>query len=227
MITLEKVWFSYTPSGPYLLQDLNLSINDGDYISIVGENGSGKTTLIKLLLNFLSPNKGTLTSTFTKPVYIPQRFENLNTQFPITVYEVLNCYRKTLKIKDIDCITYSLNQVHMYEYRNSRIGTLSGGQFQRIFIARALLGQPDLLVMDEPSNGVDAKSQSEIYLIIKKINRSAKVTVVSVEHNLKAAIENSTRIYHVAQGSGHFCSPDEYRQEYLQANTRSNPYATL
>ncbi|MBP2660788.1 MAG: metal transporter ATP-binding protein [Firmicutes bacterium] len=227
MLKLEKVYFTYTPNGPYLLQDLNLTINDGDYISIVGENGSGKTTLIKLLLHSLSPNKGSIVSTFKRPVYVPQRFENLNTQFPITVYEILNCYRKTLKIKDKDCITHSLNQVDMYEYRHSRIGTLSGGQCQRIFIARALLGQPDVLFLDEPSNGVDVKSQSEIYRIIKRINRSNKVTVISVEHNLKAAIENSTRIYHVAQGRGHFCSPEEYRQEYLQANTRSDPYAAL
>jgi len=227
MITLEKVWFTYTPNGPYLLLNLNLTINDGDYISVVGDNGSGKTTLMKLLLHSLAPSKGTIVSTFRKPVYVPQRFENLNTQFPITVYEVLNCYRKTLKIKEKDSIFHSLEQVNMCAYSQSLIGTLSGGQCQRIFIARALMGQPDVLILDEPSNGVDLKSQSEIYQIIKKINRSDKVTVISVEHNLKAAMENSTRIYHLSQGHGHFCSPEEYMQEYLLSNARSDRYAAL
>ncbi|MBU2700308.1 zinc transport system ATP-binding protein [Sporomusaceae bacterium BoRhaA] len=227
MITIQNLWFSYTPNKPYFLKDLNLTIHQGDYISILGENGSGKSTLIKLLLKLLTPTKGKIVNDFTQAAYVPQRFENLNIQFPITVYEILDCYRKTLKIKEKDCIFKYLDLVKMSNFSKALIGTLSGGQCQKIFIARALLGNPDLLVLDEPSNGVDLKSQDEIYCLIKNINRTNQVTVISVEHNLKAAIDNSTLIYHLCQGSGHLCSPNEYINEYLAATTGGDRYASL
>ena len=120
---------------------------------------------------------------------------------------MLNCYRKTLKIKDKNIISEYLDIVKMNDFKNSLIGTLSGGQCQKIFIARALMGNPELLILDEPSEGVDAKSQDEIYSLIKNINRNNGITVISVEHNLKAAISNSTLIYHLKDGNGHLCSP--------------------
>ncbi|MBP2652385.1 MAG: metal transporter ATP-binding protein [Firmicutes bacterium] len=227
MIAVKNLWFSYTPGGAYLLRNLNLTIKDGDYISVLGENGSGKSTLIKLLLNSLTPVKGTIVNDFTKPAYVSQRFENLNSQFPITVYEVLNCYRKTLKIKDKNCISNSLALVKMSDFSQALIGTLSGGQCQKIFIARALMGNPDVLILDEPSNGIDQMSQTEIYQLIKKINRGNKMTVISVEHNIKAAMENSTLIYHITQGSGHLCTPDVYINESLPINTGGDRYASL
>lgn len=227
MITIENLCFSYTQNTPYLLKNLCLTIHKGDYISILGDNGSGKSTLVKLLLKLLTPTEGKIVDTFTNLAYLPQRFENLNTQFPITVYEVLDCYRKTLKLKDRDCIFKYLDLVKMRDFSNSLIGKLSGGQCQKIFIARALMGAPDLLILDEPSTGVDLKSQNEIYSLIKDINMREKVTVISVEHNLKAAIDNSTLIYHLSQGSGHLCNPDAYINEYVSASTRSDRNASL
>lgn len=218
MITVKNLWFSYTPGGSYLLKDMNLSIKDGDYISILGDNGSGKSTFIKLLLNMLIPTQGTIDNDFMRPAYVPQRFENLNTQFPITVYEVLNCYRKAVKVKEKDCIERSLELVGMNDFRHSLIGTLSGGQCQKVFIARALLGNPDVIFLDEPSNGVDPKSQIEIYKLIKQINLSHNATVISVEHNLQAATNNSSAIYHIVDGVGHLCSPDHTMYESLPAN---------
>lgn len=227
MITIQNLWFSYTPNKPPILKNLNLTMNKGDYIAILGENGSGKSTFVKLLLNLLTPTQGKIINNFIQSAYVPQRFENLNIQFPITVYEILDCYRKALKIKEKDCIFEYLDLVNMSDFCKHLIGTLSGGECQKIFIARALLGNPDLLILDEPSSGVDMKSQDEIYHLIKNINRTKQVTVVSVEHNLKAAIDNSTLIYHLSQGSGHLCSPNEYISEYLAATTGSDRYATL
>jgi zinc transport system ATP-binding protein len=89
------------------------------------------------------------------------------------------------------------------------------------------LGKPDLLVLDEPSNGVDQKSQDEIYRLIKEINSIDQVAVISVEHNLKAAMENSTFLYHLCGGTGHLCSPQEYLNEYLTANTGSGAHASV
>ncbi len=216
MIQLDHVSFAYE-HGPYLLQDIHMHIADGDYISVVGENGSGKSTLIKLILGLLSPSTGTITSTFRHTAYVPQRFETLN-QFPITVYEVLNCQRHILGFKDKQCIRKALEQMNVYHLKDALIGNLSGGQCQKVLIARALMGHPDLLIFDEPSTGIDVKSQMELYPFIKVLNQQHGVTVITVEHNLKFAVHNSTKMFHVVQGKGHFCSPQEYIREYVSDN---------
>ncbi len=216
MIQLEQVSFAYE-HGPYLLQDINMTIADGDYISVVGENGSGKSTLIKLILGLLSPSRGNITDTFRQRAYVPQRFETMN-QFPITVYEVLNCQRHILGLKDKAIIRDSLEKMDVYGLKDQLIGNLSGGQCQKVLIARALMGKPDLLIFDEPSTGIDVKSQMELYPFIKTLNQQHGVTVVTVEHNLKFAVHNSTKMFHVVGGHGHFCSPQDYIQEYVSDN---------
>ena len=227
MIEVKNLCFSYTNKPPFILYNVNLNINKGDYISILGDNGSGKSTFIKLILKLLAPTSGEIIYNSAKIGYVPQRFENLNTQFPITVFEIMECYRKTLKLKDKDCIAKYLEFVKMSSFKNALIGTLSGGQCQKIFIARALMGDPDLLILDEPSSGVDYQSQNEIYALIKNVNRNKNITVISVEHNLKAAIENSTLIYHLCEGHGHLCKPEDYIKEFIAANEGDNGYAAI
>lgn len=226
MIHIKNMYFSYEQSS-YILKNLNFSIQDGSYISILGENGSGKSTFIKLLLNLLIPTSGHIENTFTRTAYVPQRFESLNTQFPITIEEILTCYQKARHIPGKKIIDDSLALVKMQDYKKSLVGTLSGGQCQKIFIARALMGNPDLLILDEPSNGVDIKSQNEIYQLIKNLNQEKKITVICVEHNLKAAIKNSTLLYHIAQGVGHICNPQDYIREYLIENTGVENYVSI
>ena len=104
------------------------------------------------------------------------------------------------------------------------MGNLSGGQCQKVFIARALMAHPDLLILDEPSTGIDVKSQAELYPFLKQLNTEHGITIVTVEHNLRAAMRNSRYMYHVAGGSGHLCSPDEYIREYVSENTGSESY---
>jgi zinc transport system ATP-binding protein len=89
------------------------------------------------------------------------------------------------------------------------------------------MGDPDLLILDEPSSGVDYQSQKEIYTLIKNVNRNENITVISVEHNLKAAIENSTLIYHLCEGHGHLCKPEDYIKEFIAANEGDNGYAAI
>ena len=224
MISLQHVYYAYESNSPYILRDVNLTIHDGDYISIVGENGSGKSTFVKLLLGLLSPTKGTLLNDFKQTAYVPQRFETLNSQFPITVRELLDCYRKVLKIRDKGRVLQYLELMGMQEFEETLVGNLSGGQCQKVFIARALMGHPDLLMLDEPSTGIDVKSQAELYPFLKELNEKYKITIVTVEHNLKAAMRNSTLMYHVAEGGGHLCSPEEYIREYVSENTGSEHY---
>ncbi|MEQ8199028.1 MAG: metal ABC transporter ATP-binding protein [Clostridiaceae bacterium] len=218
MIEIKNLFFSYNNAEPYILNDINLTIKNGEYMSILGDNGCGKSTLIKLILNILSPSKGSITVSSERIGYVPQKSDFINSQFPITVYEMLTTYSKLLKIKDKDIVLKSLEMIDMLKYKDSLIGNLSGGQCQKIFIARALIGNPDLLILDEPSTGVDIPSQDDIYSIISNLNKVKGITVISIEHNLKAAINNSSIIYHISKGKGHLCSPESYIQEYINSN---------
>lgn len=227
MIEIKDLSFSYTNSESYVLKNINLEINDGEYVSILGENGCGKSTLVKLILKLLSPSKGSILNTGKNIGYVPQKSDFMNSQFPITVYEMLNCYRKILKIKDKNVVLKTLGMVNMDGFKNSLIGSLSGGQCQKIFIARALMGTPDLLILDEPSTGVDIKSQKEIYRLIKDLNINNKITVISIEHNLNVAVENSSLIYHISNGNGHLCKPDKYIEKYLKTNEEADFHVSL
>lgn len=199
MITIKNLSFSYT-KGTDLLKDVNLTIPKGIYLSILGENGSCKSTLIKLILGILKPDNGLINLASNKISYVSQRLDNFNAEFPITVKEVLSCHAKTVGIKNSKNIHDSLRKVNMTEFSNNLIGNLSGGQQQRIFIARALIGNPDLIILDEPSTGIDEKSQSEIYPLLQSLNKDMGKTIISVEHNTKVALKYSTHILKIENG---------------------------
>ena len=222
MIKAENLSFSYTGAAPFVLKGIDLNIRQGEYVSVVGENGCGKSTLMRLILKFIKPTEGTITSEARRIGYVPQKNDFSNSNFPITVYEMLNSYRKLLKIKNKDILTENLEKVGMSGFSGALMGTLSGGQTQKILIARALIGDPDLLILDEPSTGVDIGSQKEIYGFLREMNRENRITIVSVEHNLDAAVSNSTLIYHLVNGQGHLCSPKQYADEYLKRNDKDD-----
>ena len=227
MIRAENLSFSYTGSRPFVLDDISFDIKGGEYVSVVGENGCGKSTLMRIILKFLKPTHGSVVSQAKRVGYVPQRNDFTNSGFPITVYEMLNSYRRLLKIRNKDVIPKNLSLVGLSDFSGALMGTLSGGQNQKALIARALMGSPDLLILDEPSTGVDIDSQKEIYGLIKKLNAENGITIVSVEHNLDAAISNSTLIYHLVGGRGHFCSPQRYAAEYLGAKGKEENNAQL
>ena len=216
MLKLEHVNFSYD-AGSELLKDINMQVNDGEYVAIVGENGSGKSTLLKLILGLLEPAGGSVTNTFHRIGYVPQRFESLNSQFPMTVHEVLEYYRRVIGVKDKHVVRACLEQMKVEHLRDRLIGTLSGGQCQKVLIARALMGEPDVLVFDEPSTGIDVKSQQELYTFMQQLHQKG-MTIITVEHNLKFAVHGADKLYHVFNGQGHFCSPKAYVAEYVADN---------
>lgn len=217
MLSISHLTFAYE-QGPALLKDLSMEIRDGDYVAIVGENGSGKSTLVKLILGLLSPSRGNIHSTFRRPAYVPQPTDMVNKQFPITVYEVLDYTRQVLHIRGRAATGRALERMHITDLRDHLIGALSGGQYQKVMIAKALLGKPDLMIFDEPSTGMDLKSQDDLYPLIHQLNEEQGITIITVEHNLRYAAHQATSFFHVVRGQGHFCSPHEYIREYLAEN---------
>ena len=212
MIKINNLCFSYEKNSPMLINNLNLTIKQGMYLSILGENGSSKTTLIKLILGLLSPVSGNITIDTKKISYVPQRVEGFNSQFPISVYEVLKTHATILKLDNSE-IDRVLEIVNMTEYRNRLIGNLSGGQRQRIFIARALMGNPDLIILDEPSTGVDYKTQLDIYSLLMKLNRNEHTTIISVEHILDVALKYSRDILIFNKGTITLQSCSEFKKK--------------
>ncbi len=214
MIEIKDLKFKYANSEKPILNNINLTVNAGDYLSIIGENGSGKTTLVRIILGLLKNTGGSIRVGTKKIGYLPQRKDNL-ASFPITVFELLNSYRKILRVKDTACVSAYLEQVNLSEFKNALVGDLSGGQLQKLYIARALIGSPELLVLDELSTGIDVIGQKEIYSFVKELNSKKGLTVISVDHNLDAAIFNSTKIFHIKNGEGHLCNPQQYSSEFF------------
>lgn len=212
MIKIANMNFSYDKSQ-LLLSDINLHIPKGVYLSIVGENGSCKTTLVKLILGLLTPVSGTIEVDTKKIAYVPQRVDGFNSDFPISVFEILKAHAKALHLNVSESVNDVLEKVNMEQFRNNLIGNLSGGQQQRIFIARALMGKPDLIILDEPSTGVDFKNQQEIYSILNYINKELKTTIISIEHNMDIAVKYSSHILKVEEGKVFLKTCEEFVNE--------------
>ena len=212
MLSVKNLSFSYSVSSKNVLDDISFTVEKGEYVSIVGENGCGKSTLVRLILGLLKPHAGTIKLDACKIGYVPQRKTNL-LHFPITVFELLDSYRRVLKVKDANIVSTMLSEVGLLGCEKKLAGELSGGQLQKLYIARSLINSPQVLLLDEPSTGIDMKGQREIYSILKHLNMKKGITILSVDHNLDAAVANSTMIFHLKNGKGHFCSPAKYASE--------------
>lgn len=213
MINIKNMSFGYNKHTDMLIDNLNLEIPKGIYLSIVGENGSCKTTLVKLILKLLSPVSGSIELGTNKISYVPQKLDGFNSQFPISVNEILKIHSKALHIDGSTSIARALDIVKMSDFKNCLIGKLSGGQQQRVIIARALMGEPDLIILDEPATGVDSKTQLEIYSILSKINKEKGTTIISIEHNLDVALKYSTHILQIKDGNFNLQTRNEFKEK--------------
>ncbi len=189
IIEVKDLWFSY--NGHPVLKGVNLSVREKGFIALIGPNGGGKTTLLKLMLGLLSPAKGDI-RVFGKPPretshhigYVPQEI-GINKTFPISVTDVVLMgklrpgRRFRYSSEDRTSAQNILEQLGMGEFRERRIGELSGGQRQRVFIARALVNDPKILFLDEPTASIDSRGQSEFYELLKKLNETAAIVMVS------------------------------------------------
>lgn len=185
-ISLKAQNVSVVLNGHLILNKINFNLREGDIATIVGPNGAGKTTLLKAILG-LVPYTGKISifgekikKSISKIGYVPQRF-SFDKTFPLTVEEFLSL---TIKRKNAEAITKSLKEVEMLDYKNEMIGELSGGQLQRILIARALLHNPKILLLDEPTTGVDIEGMRTFYEIIEHVNKTKNVTIAIISHEI-------------------------------------------
>lgn len=196
-----------------ILREISLSILPGDYCAIIGPNGGGKTTLIRLLLGLEKPTKGEIKlfgqelkhfKRWHKIGYVPQRAAQLDQNFPATVFEVVKMGRiASQKLfgrntqEDRDAIEDAMIKMDVMGIKEKLIGELSGGQRQRVMIARALASKPEVLILDEPNTGVDARSQKRFYALLKELNALEKMTIIFITHDVGVIADDIGRLFTV------------------------------
>ena len=202
ILNIKELSYSYQNSFK-VLENINLTIKDDDFLAIIGPSGGGKSTLLKLILGLLKPQSGQISKNIKNELigYVPQN-TNLNIDFPITALEVvlmghIGSVKKLFGYtkEDTACAMSSLEKVGMKDFANRKIGDLSGGQRQRVFIARALCSNPKVMLLDEPTASIDVKGQNEIYELLKELNKSICIVVVS--HDISVLLNYAKNVAHV------------------------------
>jgi len=217
------------------LDDISFVVNQGDFLGIIGPNGAGKSTLFDSMLGLNTKYTGTIkffgediknSKNYLKEIgYVPQKpiFEK---NFPATVSDVVRMGLR--KESDENKIDEILQQLWIHELRNRRIGELSGGQLQRVFIAKALVNNPKILILDEPVTGIDQQSIELFYSILRELNSKQKITIIWSSHDLDAvnqlanhvACLNRTLFFHGK--SEKFFSNDELVKQYSEASMQEH-----
>jgi zinc transport system ATP-binding protein len=190
-VELQDVSFSYG-RGPFVLRHVDLAVERGEFVAVAGPNGGGKTTLLRLVLGLERPTSGRVHVATSRIGYLPQRAQ-ASVDAPITVRELVGAGRASqtrlvgpLRRGDRAAVLTAIERVGLAEEADRRLATLSGGQQQRAFIAKALASEPDLLVLDEPTAGVDAEAQEAVSELLDQLRRDLAVTILYVSHEFGA-----------------------------------------
>lgn len=208
-ICVKDLAFAY-PGRP-LFSHISFNILPGEFVALIGPNGGGKTTLFRLLLGFETPHEGQILI-FGKPIqeargcmgYVPQKLP-FDRQFPISVLEVVLTGRLAhlpwygrYRHEDRVAAMEALNRVELADFADAPFGALSGGQAQRTLLARALAGNPAILLLDEPTSHIDVASQAALYEILAELKKT--ITLLMVTHDLNAIVQQVDRVLCVQQG---------------------------
>lgn len=223
LITCQNVKVGY--EGRVVAENINFSVEKGDYLFIIGENGSGKSTLMKTLLGLRSVMEGAvLTGDGLKQNeigYLPQQ-TMLQRDFPASVREIVlsGClnrrgFRPFYNKNEKKRAEEMMEKLSILDLQNRCYRELSGGQMQRVLLARALCATEQLLLLDEPVAGLDPKAASEMYELVAKLNKKYGLTVIMVSHDLEAAVRYASKILHVSQEPLYFGT----KKGYLSSET--------
>ena len=225
ILNVNNLSFSY--GNKKVLEDVNFTLSDGEFLTILGENGSGKTTLLNLILGFKKPDRGEII--LDKELgshigYLPQQ-NNIKMHFPATVWEIVlsGCvnrlkgpfFREGLKKR----AEINIEALGIEELKERAFSELSGGQQQKVLIARALSASDRLLILDEPVSGLDPDATNELYTLIKHINKDMGTSVIMVSHDEKGSINCSDKLlklrYENNNGSVDFFGlPEDFKRGY-------------
>lgn len=233
VLEVKDLSFSYPDKS--ILHRLSFDVDAGDFMCIVGTNGTGKSTLLKLILNQLSPLEGEIKllgtnsekyKDFASIAYVSQKATNINRDFPATVEEVvsLGLYSKKGLFKrntkeDKKLIDSALERVGILDYKHRQIGYLSGGQQQRVFIAKALISNPRIIFLDEPTTGIDIRAVDSICCLLGDLNKNSGITIVMVTHDISSIIYHSNKILVLSEdGSGEVMTSEEFNSQSMLAH---------
>lgn len=218
LININKLTFRYeSRDDDDTLKNVSLSVNEGDFLCIVGENGSGKSTLIKCMVGLNKVPEGKIVLK-EKLGYLPQKTE-IQANFPASIEEVVlsgtisNNVKKIWYTKqDREKTTEIMKELDIYDIRKKCFRDLSGGQQQRVLIARAMCATNNLIVLDEPTNGLDPSIARKIYATLKTLNKKRNLTIVMVSHDVERAIKYATRVVEIKKGKITFDDiPEKYQ----------------
>lgn len=221
-IQIKDLSFAY--NGFETLSKVNLSIAEKEFVGIIGPNGGGKTTLLKLIMGLLLPQKGAITLFGKSPMvqyghmgYVPQ-FRSIDNNFPISVLDLvlLGALSKTsrwgfFQKKEKETALHLLERLGLSEMKDRPFSHLSGGQAQRALIARALVSDPPLLVLDEPTSNIDIHAEEKIFDLLMDLK--GKKTILMVSHDLQCIIEDVNRVVSV-QKTVHVLDPKEVCEHF-------------
>lgn len=206
-LTCQNLTLKY--DGKTILEDLNFSVHAGDYLCIVGENGSGKSTLMKTLLGLHTEYSGKMETgdglKANEIGYLPQQ-TIVQRDFPASVKEIVlsGCqgrsgWRPFYTKEEKRLAQENMERMGISEYQNRCYRELSGGQMQRVLLARALCATQKVLLLDEPVSGLDPKVTAEMYQLIAKLNREDGITILMVSHDIAAAVRYASHILHIGE----------------------------
>lgn len=217
LIDADNITVKYGHDTP--LKQVSLCVHQGEFIGLIGPNGAGKTTLLRVLLKLVKPTTGHVTYADAQMGYVPQRGNLYNSQIPMSVLEVVR-----LGTRDAAAAMAALKQVSMDGFAHKRFTELSGGQQQRVAIAKALAGQPHILLLDEPTTGIDEASQHEFYDILRTLQQQG-YTIIMVSHDVDAVLNLVTRVICLSQtvlydGAPEHFEADKYLPSLYKAQHR-------
>lgn len=215
LVKVENLSFSYGGSEN-TLENININIDKGDFACIIGENGSGKSTLIKCILG-LTPDYTGNVSVGEKIGYLPQMTEVQN-NFPASIEEVVLSGTIPNNIKNIwyskedkNTANDIMKNLDLYEIRQKCFRELSGGQKQRVLLARAMCTTSKILILDEPTNGLDPNITIQIYDTLKKLNKEKELTVIMISHDINTSLDYCNRVIEMKKGKIKFNdTPSKY-----------------